>query len=299
MKKQIGFIGLGIMGAPMARRLLDAGYEVCVHNRSSEPVEELASLGAVAKHSPRQVAGGVDIVITMLPDSPEVRKVVLGADGIIEAARPELFYIDMSTVAPETTIEVHKQLETVGVRALDAPVSGGQIGAENGTLSIMVGGSVEVLEDVRPVLEVLGQTITHCGAAGAGQTVKACNQTQVALTLLGMAEALVFAAKAGVDPAIVLRVLGGGLAQTKIMDVRGPTAIRGSYDPGFKSKLHYKDLGIVMDAAEAMGLPLPGTALAQQLFAALLTAGHGELDHSAIVKIHERLGNVEIRTRQD
>ncbi len=298
MKPKIGFIGLGIMGKHMSAHLLNAGYELIAYDIVSEALDRVVALGAERGASCKDVAARSDVIISMVPDSPDVENVALGEDGIIEAARAGHIYVDMSTIAPRTAIRVAKELGKKGVRCLDAPVSGGEIGAKNATLSIMVGGPEDLFNEVLPVLEVMGKTITLCGANGAGQTVKACNQIQVALNFVGMAEALVLGAKAGVDPAIIIKVLSGGYAQTRVMDVRGPKVIKGEFEPGFKSKFHYKDLNIIMDTAKELHVPLPATAIAHELFSALLAAGRGDLDHSAVVTILEDLTGVKARTTE-
>ncbi len=205
----------------------------------------------------------------------------------------------MSTIAPAMAIKVHDTLGELGVRCLDAPVSGGEVGAQNAALSIMVGGDADLFEEVKPILGIMGGTLTLCGDKGAGQTVKACNQIQVAMNFVGMAEAIVLGAKAGVDPAIIIQVLSGGYAQTRIMDVRGPRAIRGDFEPGFRSRFHYKDLNIIMDTAREYQVPLPATAVAHELFTALMATGRGELDHSAVLNIIEDMAGIKARTEQE
>ena len=291
--RTVGFIGLGVMGKPMASNLLQAGYTLVVHNRSREPVRELAGRGAKTAYTPAEVANQSSLMITCLPDSPDVELVALGENGLIEGVKEGDIYIDMSTIAPTVAIKVAEALAEKGVVCLDAPISGGDVGAREGTLSIMVGGESQVFDDVRPLLEVLGETIVLCGPNGAGQTVKACNQIQVALNLMGMAEALVLGQKAGVDPAIVVEVLSGGFAQSRVMDVRGPNVVQGIFEPGFRSELHYKDLNIVRETARAFGVSLPGSALAHELFGAMQAQGWGELDHSAVVRVIELLSGVE------
>jgi 2-hydroxy-3-oxopropionate reductase len=298
-KPKIGFIGLGIMGRPMAKNLLEAGYQLVVHNRSRSPVRELVAAGAEEAFSPKEVAQKSQVVITMLPDSPDVELVALGTDGLVEGASQGDIYIDMSTIAPSVAVQVAQKMAEKGVQCLDAPVSGGDVGAINATLSIMVGGDQSTFREATPILEVLGKTITLCGPNGAGQTVKACNQIQVALNFAGMAEALVLGAKAGVDPAIIVQVLSGGYAQTRVMDVRGPRVIRGDFEPGFKSKFHYKDLNIIMQTGNDFAVPLPVTSLVHELFAAMLAAGHGDLDHSGIITVLESLAGVQARTEVD
>jgi 2-hydroxy-3-oxopropionate reductase len=290
MKPKIGFIGVGIMGRHMASHLLEAGYQVVAYDAVPEAMDFVESC--------RDVAARSDLVISMVPDSPDVEQVALGEDGIVEAARAGLIYADMSTIAPGVAVEVAEVLGLKGVRCLDAPVSGGEAGAMNAALSIMVGGPEDLFDEVKPVFEVMGKTVTLCGGNGAGQTVKACNQIQVALNFIGMAEAFVLGAKAGVDPAIILQVLSGGYAQTRVMDVRGPKLIKGEFEPGFKSRFHYKDLNIIMETARELNVPLPATAIAHTLFSAMLASGRGDLDHSAVINIIEDLAKVEARTSQ-
>lgn len=298
MKPKIGFIGVGIMGQHMSKHLLDAGYEVVAYDVVSEALDVAVANGTGRGASCKDVAERSDVVISMVPDSPDVEKVALGADGIVDAAREGLIHLDMSTIAPDMAKKVAEELGKKGVRCLDAPVSGGEIGAKNALLSIMVGGPEDLFNEVLPIFEVMGKTVTLCGANGAGQTVKACNQIQVALNFVGMAEALVLGAKAGVDPAIVVKVLSGGYAQTRVMDVRGPKIVKGEFEPGFKSRFHYKDLNIIMETAKELRVPLPATAIAHELFSALLAAGRGDLDHSAVITVLEGLAGIEARTTE-
>ncbi len=302
MAETIGFIGLGIMGEPMARNLLAAGYNLVIHNRSREVVERLDDEfgGTTPASSPREVAAAVSIVITMLPDSPDVRAVVFGAEdgnGLIEEMGDGDLLIDMSTIAPATAIEINDALVAKGASAIDAPVSGGDQGAIAGTLSIMAGGAETDIERAMPIFEVLGGTITHCGAAGAGQTVKACNQIAVAVNYAAISEALVLGAKAGVDPEKIIQVLNGGLAASRVMELRGPTMIQGKFDPGFRINLHRKDLGIIMDSGKEFGVPLPVTSLVSQLYDALAANGKGDLDHSALITAIEGLANFSVAER--
>lgn len=297
MDKKIGFIGLGIMGRHMAAHLLDAGYEVTAYDIRAEAVKELAAKGATTAATCAEAAANADVVISMVPDSPDVEKVALGESGIIESAKEGLIYIDMSTISPVTAIKVAETLAEKGVRCLDAPVSGGETGAKNAGLSIMVGGEQSLFDEVMPIFEKMGKTITLCGGNGAGQTVKACNQIQVALNFIGMAEAFVLGTKAGVDPAIILKVLSGGYAQTRVMDVRGPKIVKGEFEPGFKSKFHYKDLNIIMETAKNLSVPLPATAVAHELFTALIASDRGDLDHSAVINIIEDMAKVKARTK--
>jgi 2-hydroxy-3-oxopropionate reductase len=299
MLPKIGFIGLGIMGKHMASHLLKAGYPLVVYDILPANVEVLVAAGAGRGLSSCDVASRSDLVISMVPDSPDVEQVALGEGGIIEAARPGLIYVDMSSISPRVAQRVAARLGEQGVRCLDAPVSGGETGARNAALSIMVGGPEDLFLEVKPVFEVLGKTITLCGASGAGQIVKACNQVQVALNFIGMAEAFVLGSKAGVDPAVILKVLSGGYAQTRVMDVRGPRLIQGDFEPGFKSKFHLKDLNIIMETARDLNVPLPASAVAQQLYSALVASGRGDLDHSAVINIIEDLARAQARTKME
>jgi len=295
-KSTVGFIGLGIMGSPMAGHLLHAGHEVVVYDLGPAAVQRLVSQGARAGASCSDVAEQSDVVISMVPDSPDVEAVYLNEDGVLAGVRGGTLLIDMSTISPVTAVKVAKAAREKGCEMLDAPVSGGDVGAKNATLSIMVGGEREVFEKARPIFELLG-TPTLCGPSGAGQTVKACNQIQVALNFIGMAEALVLGAKAGVDPAIVVKVLSGGYAQSRVMDVRGPRIVKGDFEPGFRSRFHYKDLNIIRETARAYGCSLPASALAHELFSAMQANGWGDLDHSAVIKVIEQLSQVEARTK--
>ena len=280
----------------MSAHLLNAGYELVAYDIISEALDRIVTLGAERGASCKEVAARSDVIISMVPDSPDVEKVALGEGGIIEAVRTGHIYIDMSTIAPGVATKVAEEFDKKGVRCLDAPVSGGEIGAKNATLSIMVGGAEDLFDEVLPIFRIMGKTITLCGPNGAGQTVKACNQIQVALNFVGMAEALVLGTRAGVDPAIIVQVLSGGYAQTRVMDVRGTKVIKGEFEPGFKSKFHYKDLNIIMETAKQRHVPLPATAIAHELFSALLAAGRGDLDHSAVITILEDLAGVKART---
>lgn len=289
MAEQIGLIGLGIMGKPMARNLVKAGYTLVVHNRSRGAVDELVaeSESITAASSPKEVASKVKTVITMLPDSPDVDAVVFGEDGLLEEMSEGSLLIDMSTITPAKSIEVNEALTARGASSLDAPVSGGDKGAIAGTLSIMVGGEEADFERAKPIFEAVGKTIVHVGAAGAGQTVKACNQVVVALNYAAVSEALVLGSKAGVDPEKIVEVLNGGLAASRVLEMRGPTMIEHNFDPGFRVNLHRKDLGIALATSKENGVPLPVTALISQMFDALAANGSGDLDHSALLTLFE------------
>lgn len=293
----IGFIGLGIMGTPVAMHLIRAGYRMVVYNRTPSKMEPLVAQGAEASRTCQELAARSNVVISMVSDSPDVECVYLGEQGVLAGARPGTLLIDMSTIAPVVAQRVARAASEKACPMLDAPVSGGDVGARNATLVIMVGGDPEVFEQARPIFERLGKPIL-CGPCGAGQTVKACNQIATALHMIAMAEAFVLGAKAGVDPAIVLKVLSGGYAQSRVMDVRGPKVVQGDFVPGFRSRLHHKDLNIVRETARALGCCLPASALAHELFSAMQAQGWGDLDHSAVIKVLESLSNVEARTTE-
>lgn len=290
----VGFIGLGIMGGPMALNLLHAGYPLVVHNRTRAREEPLVSEGASAAGSPRDVAAASDVVITMLPDSPDVEAVYFGDDGVLAGARSGQLLIDMSSIAPSVARQVASAAVEVGAQALDAPVSGGDVGAREGTLSIMVGGPQDAFDRARPLFDVLGKTIVRLGDAGAGQTAKACNQILVAVTIEAVSEALVLASKAGVDPERLIEVLSGGLAGNKVMEVRRRNFLEHDFTPGFKVALHHKDLGIALRTARELDVFLPTTAIVDQMLSALLAAGDGGLDHSALLKVIEQASSHQI-----
>src|SRR5881409_412196 len=287
MAQTIGFIGLGIMGRPMAKNLLKAGYPLVVHSRSQGPVQELVSAGAKAASSAKDVAGQVEVLITMLPNSPDVELVALGRDGIIEGAKKGLLYLDMSTISPLVSQKVGKALGVKGVRMLDAPVSGGEKGAVDAALSIMVGGEKADFDAALPIFQALGKTITHLGPLGAGGFTKLANQIIVAVNLTALGEALTLAKKAGLDRELTLTALAGGLAGSKCLDQKKPNYVAETYNPGFKIDLHYKDLGLIMESASALGVPVPTTAVVQQLFNALRVKGRGGLDHSGVITLLE------------
>lgn len=292
----VGFIGLGIMGKPMAINLLNAGYKLVVHSRSQAPVQELVALGASAAPSPSEVARQTEVVITMLPDSPDVEQVALGTDGLLEAASPGSTYIDMSTIAPAVAVRVAEGLAARGVECLDAPVSGGDVGAQQGTLSIMVGGARSTFDRAKPIFDTLGKSAVLCGGPGAGQTVKVCNQILTAVTIAGVSEALTMGAKAGVDPAKVVEVLSGGLARCGVLENRGQRMVQRDFVPGFRIGLHYKDLNIIRETSKHYGVPLPVTAVTHELFATAMAKGRGELDHTGLLTVVEELADVETRT---
>ncbi len=292
-KLKLGFIGLGIMGAPMAGHLIAAGHEVFINTRSKVP-EELASTSATLCSSPQEVAEKADIIITMVPDTPDVEKVLFGDGGIAAGLSKGKIVVDMSSISPIATKEFAKQINALGGDYLDAPVSGGQLGAKNATLTIMVGGDESVFEKVKPIFELLGKNITLVGANGAGQITKVANQIIVALNIEAVAEALVFAAKAGADPAKVRQALMGGFASSKILEVHGERMINRTFDPGFRIELHQKDLNLALSSARALGVSLPNTATAQELFNSCAAHDGKAWDHSAMVKALEKMANFEI-----
>lgn len=291
---KVGYIGLGLMGKSIARNILKAGFPVVVHNRSQAAVAELVAEGASRASSPKEVASQVDVVFTNLPDSPDVEQVVLGANGILEGAHAGLIFVDNSTIKPATARLIAEKLAAKGVAALDAPVSGGDIGARNATLTIMVGGSAQALETVLPVFQVMGKTITHIGEAGAGQIAKGANQIMVAAQMVAMGELLIYAQKAGADPVKVVEAIRGGAAQCWTLDVKPPRLFAGNREPGFKASMQWKDLNIIMETAREYGISLPSAAVDVQLYTAMLQAGLGNLDNSAILNVLETLSNIRL-----
>jgi 3-hydroxyisobutyrate dehydrogenase len=291
---RIGFIGLGIMGRPMARHLLANGHSLTIWNRSRPGIEELVAAGAAEGRSPADVAGKSEVVFTMVGDSPDVEAVAFGPDGIFEGASPGLVHIDTTTMSPSVTRSIAERYAARGIELLDAPVSGGEGGAINATLSIMVGGEPEVFERCRPLLEVLGKTITYCGPSGAGQTVKLCNQVAVSVTNMAVCEALVLAAKAGVLPRTMLDAISGGAASSWQLLNLGPKMIEGDFRPGFKVWHQQKDLRLALEVARDNALPLPATSLVAQLFASVEADGEREAGTQALVKALEKLGDVKV-----
>lgn len=292
---EIGFIGLGIMGKPMASHLVAAGHTVHVCDLVEESVKHLCLLGAKACSCCKEIAQKSDIIFIMVPDTPDVEAALFGAEGVAEGLKPGSIVVDMSSISPIATKEFAKRLAAMGVKMLDAPVSGGQVGAENATLSIMVGGPLEVFNQVKPYFEKMGKNIVHIGDHGDGQTCKVANQIVVALTIEAVAEALLFASKAGADPAKVRAALLGGFAQSRILELHGERMIKHNFKPGFRIRLHQKDLNLALEAARSLGLSLPNTSLAQELFNAVAAQGGSDLDHSAMVLALEKLANHTIR----
>jgi 2-hydroxy-3-oxopropionate reductase len=295
MAEKVGFIGLGIMGKPMAKNLMEAGYELVLYNRTLKKAQELAEDGeAGVAANPKEVAENSDIIITMLPDSPDVRDVVTEQDGVLEGIEEGNLLVDMSTISPVVTEEVAANLKERGASMLDAPVSGGDVGAIEGTLSIMVGGSEEDFERARPLFDVMGNTVTHVGPTGTGQVTKAANQVVVALIIEAVSEALVLGSKGGVAPEKILEVLSGGLAGNKVMEVKREKFLSHEFDPGFRSELHHKDLGIALAAGREYGVVMPVTAIVDQMLLAMKKKGWGGEDHSALLRIIEDLSQHEI-----
>jgi len=290
---KLGFVGLGIMGGPMAGHLVNAGQEVFITTRSKIPTE-LASSTAIQCGSPCEVAEKADMIFIMVPDTPDVEKVLFGENGIAAGLSKGKVVVDMSSISPIATKEFAKKINALGSDYLDAPVSGGEVGAKNATLSIMVGGDESVFERVKPVFELMGKNINLVGANGDGQTAKVANQIIVALNIEAVAEALLFAAKAGADPAKVRQALMGGFASSKILEVHGERMVKRTFDPGFRIELHQKDLNLALNSARALGVSLPNTATAQELFNSCSAHGGKAWDHSAMVKALEKLANFEI-----
>src|SRR5512142_1438455 len=291
---KVGYIGLGLMGKSIARNILKAGFPLVVHNRSRTAVDELVAEGATAASSPREVAAQVDVVFTNLPDTPDVEKVVLGKDGIVAGAHAGLVYVDNSTIKPAAARRIAEKLAAKNISALDAPVSGGDIGAKNGTLTIMVGGEASALEKIMPVFLAMGKTVTHVGDAGAGQVAKAANQIMVAAQMVAMGELLVFSKKAGVDPRKVVEAIKAGAAQCWTLDVKPPRLFAGNRGPGFKAFMQLKDLKIILDTAQEYDNPISGTIANTELFQQMIDSGMGDLDNSAVVGVIEAKAGIEI-----
>jgi len=295
---KVGYIGLGLMGKPIARNILRAGYPLVVHNRSQGSVNELVKEGAIPAENPAQVARQVDVIFTNLPDSPDVEKVALGENGIIDGVHTGLIFVDNSTIKPTTARKIAEKLGELGVACLDAPVSGGDIGAQKGTLAIMVGGPKNAVETVLPIFNSIGKTVTHVGESGAGQIAKAANQIMVAAQMVAMGELLILAQKAGADPAKVVDAIRGGAAQCWALDNNPQRLFDGLREPGFKAYMQSKDLNIVMDTAREYGIPLPLTATTTQLFSAMLEMGMGGHDNSAVIGVIEKLSGTTLKTEK-
>ena len=293
-KPTIGFIGLGIMGRPMALNVLKAGFALIVYDLVPAAIQTLQAAGAQVADSPQALAAACDIVLLCLPDSPDVQAALTGEQGVFAGVRPGQIIVDMSTISPVVARTLADTATRLGVKLLDAPVSGGEIGARDGALSIMVGGDAAALAQVMPVLQAMGKRILHMGEAGAGQVTKACNQAVIAVTMLGVAEALVMAAKAGVDPAQVRQALLGGAAASRVLELHGERYLDHNFTPGFRTRLHAKDLNIALEASRIYGAPLPATALVQQFFTALLARGGADQDHTLLVTLLEELADTSL-----
>jgi len=295
--ERIGFIGLGIMGAPMAGHLLAKGFSVVTSDHRKAPPGELIAAGLTSVNGHDAVARASDVVITMVPDTPQVEEVLFGASGVAEGLRPGTLVVDMSSISPIATQGFAQKIAALGCDFLDAPVSGGEVGAKAASLTIMVGGTQEAFDRAKPLFEAMGRNITLVGGSGAGQTAKVANQIVVALTIEAVAEALVYAAKAGADPTKVRQALMGGLAASRILEVHGERMIERRFAPGFRIDLHRKDLNLALEGARALGVALPNTASTQQLMSSCSAHGGGGEDHSALVRALERLANIEVGTR--
>jgi 2-hydroxy-3-oxopropionate reductase len=292
---EAGFIGLGIMGRPMAKNLLKAGYDLVVYDIVPQAVEELVAAGAKKASSPQEVAEKVKVIITMLPNSPHVREVVLGPRGILAGASPGSIIVDMSSIAPLVAKEVAAKAAEKGVEMLDAPVSGGEPKAIAGTLSIMVGGKKEIFDRCREMLAKMGASVVHCGEIGAGNTTKLANQIIVALNIAAMSEALVLGTKAGVNPEVIYQAIRGGLAGSTVLDAKAPMVLEGNFKPGFRIELHIKDLVNAIDTAHEVGVPLPLTAQVMEIMQALKVDGKAGCDHGGIIQFYEKLAQIEAR----
>lgn len=292
---RIGFIGLGIMGKPMSKNLLKAGYELTVMDRNQEAVGELVAAGALSAATPKDVAAQSDIVITMLPNSPHVKEVVLGENGIIEGAKQGTIVIDMSSIAPLVSREVGAQLAEKGVAFLDAPVSGGEPKAIDGTLSVMVGGNQVIFDKCYPVMKAMAGSVVLTGDIGAGNVTKLANQIIVAINIAAMSEALVLASKAGVEPELVYEAIRGGLAGSTVLEAKAPLVMDRKFDPGFRINLHIKDLNNVLETSHEMGVPLPLTAAVMEMMQALRVDGMGDADHGSLIRYYEKLAKVEVK----
>lgn len=291
---KIGFIGLGIMGKPMAKNLIKAGYDLVVYDINKEPMEELKAAGAETANSNVELAKQSDVIITMLPNSPQVEEVVLGEGGVIEGAKPGSVVIDMSSIAPLSSRKIFKELEKKGIDMLDAPVSGGEPKAIDGTLAVMVGGKKEVFDKYYDIMKAMAASVVYVGESGAGNIAKLCNQIVVAINIAAVSEALILAKKAGVSPELVYQAIRGGLAGSTVMDAKAPMIMDRNFKPGFRIDLHIKDLNNVLDTSHSVGAPLPLTAQVMEIMQAIKLDGCGVEDHASIAKFYEKLANAEI-----
>jgi len=292
---KIGFIGLGIMGKPMAKNLIKAGYKLVVYNRTKEKEKELLELGAESAQNPKEIAEKSDIIITMLPDNPDVEEVILGENGVIEGLKQNQIVIDMSSIVPLTTKKIEKEVAIKHAHMLDAPVSGGEPKAISGDLAIMVGGKKEIFNQCLDILKSMGKSVVHVGNIGAGQTVKLANQIIVALNIEAMSEALVFATKAGADPELLYNAIRAGLAGSNVLDAKTPMILKRDFEPGFKVKLHKKDLKNVLETANELNVELPATKLVEKMLDELIKDGKEELDHAAILHYLEKINKIEVK----
>ena len=297
MKKMLGFIGLGIMGKPMAKNLLKAGFNLVVFSRSKGSVEALVQEGALQADSPKEVAERAEVIITMLPDSPEVQEVILGKDGVIQGIKPNSVVIDMSSINPLVSRGIAETLKRKGVEMLDAPVSGGETGAIQGTLAIMVGGDEKVFKESMEIFKAIGRNIVQVGKIGAGGFVKLVNQIIVAVNIAAVGEAFTLGAKAGLDPQVIHQAIRGGLAGSSVLETKAPMMFGRNFKPGFKIRLHHKDLQNALSTGKDLGVPLPLSSFIQQIFLSLMTEGRGEEDHSALATFFEKMAQVEIKSK--
>jgi 2-hydroxy-3-oxopropionate reductase len=297
MKKKIGFIGLGIMGRPMAKNLLKAGFSILAYDLNKDTVEDVVKAGALAASSSKEAAGKAEVIITMLPDSPDVKEVILGKAGVLEGIKPGSIVIDMSSINPLVSQEIEKELRKKGVEMLDAPVSGGETGAIQGTLAIMVGGEEKVFKDCVDIFNAVGKNIVRVGGIGAGGFVKLVNQIIVAVNIAAVGEAFTLGAKAGLDPQVIHQAIRGGLAGSQVLETKAPMIFGRNFKPGFKIRLHHKDLQNALSTAKDLGVPLPLSSFVQQIILSLMTEGRGEEDHSALATFFEKLAKVEIKSK--
>ena len=297
MKKKIGFIGLGIMGKPMAKNLLKAGYSIIAYDLNKDAVEDVVKAGALGASSSKEAAGKAEVIITMLPDSPDVKEVILGKDGVLEGIKPGSIVIDMSSINPLVSQEIEKELRKKGVEMLDAPVSGGETGAIQGTLAIMVGGKEKVFNESVEIFKAVGKNIVHVGKIGAGGFVKLVNQIIVAVNIAAVGEAFTLGTKAGLDPQVIHQAIRGGLAGSSVLETKAPMIFARNFKPGFKIRLHHKDLQNALSTAKDLGVPLPLSSFVQQIILSLMTEGRGEEDHSALATFFEKMAKVEIKSK--
>jgi 2-hydroxy-3-oxopropionate reductase len=297
MKKKIGFIGLGIMGKPMAKNLLKAGYSIVAYDLNKDAVEDVVKAGALGASSSKEAAGKAEVIITMLPDSPDVKEVILGKDGVLEGIKPGSIVIDMSSINPLVSQEIEKELRKKGVEMLDAPVSGGETGAIQGTLAIMVGGKEKVFNESVEIFKAVGKNIVHVGKIGACGFVKLVNQIIVAVNIAAVGEAFTLGTKAGLDPQVIYQAIRGGLAGSSVLETKAPMMFARNFKPGFKIRLHHKDLQNALSTAKDLGVPLPLSSFVQQIILSLMTEGRGEEDHSALATFFEKMAKVEIKSK--